>query len=81
MKAEIIAFDDTGKGKLVETWSLDGDEAICSDPDSQAYMEEFGIAKTAKSRLFPKDGRAFIQGLLKEFSGKRIRARLVSDDA
>ena len=79
MKVEITAFDSTGKGKLIETWTLEEDAAVCSDPDSQAYMEEFGIAKSPKKKLYPKDGSTFLFGLPKEFSGNRIRARLVPE--
>ncbi|MDZ4286946.1 MAG: hypothetical protein U0984_03255 [Prosthecobacter sp.] len=81
MKAEILSFSGDGEAEVLYTWTLAEDgTAVCSSALGQARMEEDGIVEPGKGLIFPKDGRAFIQGLPREFSGSRARARLVAEE-
>ena len=73
-RIDIVEIGDELQQEVLYSWQFDGQSVTCTNATVFAQTEKDGIYGANETQFFPADGQAFMDALLVQFSGSRLRA-------
>lgn len=73
-KVRFYNFDDPEKPVLRGTWTIEAGVAVCDDADLTKFVGELLPLPHALGPVLPTEAGRFLEALVVNFSGSRLRA-------